>query len=57
MSLYVCIYMYLGDPSLPRDLTYTLTFQNSTGYLLIYALAGTEYCCPGADIYCPNEGD
>lgn len=40
----------------PRDLTYTLTFQNSTGYLLIYALIGTEYCCPGLNLYCPNSG-
>lgn len=40
----------------PRDLTYTLTFQNSTGYMLIYALIGTEYCCPGLNLYCPNSG-
>jgi hypothetical protein len=41
---------------LPRSLTYTLTFQNSTGYLLIYALVGTEYCCPGLNLFCPNSG-
>lgn len=40
----------------PRSLTYTLTFQNSTGYLIIYALVGTEYCCPGLNLYCPNSG-
>lgn len=41
---------------LPRALTYTLTFQNSTGLLVIYALIGTEYCCPGLNLYCPNSG-
>jgi hypothetical protein len=40
----------------PRAITYTLTFQNSTGYLVIYSLIGTEYCCPGVNIYCPNSG-
>lgn len=41
---------------LPRDLTYTLTFQESTGHLVIYSLVGTEYCCPGVNVYCPNSG-
>lgn len=46
-----------NNPALPRNLTYTLTFQNSTGYLLTYDLYGTEYCCPGANLYCPNSGN
>lgn len=43
-----------NNPQLPRNLTYTLTFQNSTGYLIEYQLHGTEYCCP--DMFCPNSG-
>ena len=46
------------NPALPRSINYTLTFQNSTGYLLDYVLSGTEYCCfSGANKYCPNEGN
>ena len=45
-----------NDDSEPRVLTYTLAFQNSTGYLFLYSLVGTEYCCPGENIYCPNSG-
>jgi hypothetical protein len=45
------------NPSLPRYLTYTLTFQNSTGYLIEYDLIGTEYCCYDTiTLYCPNKG-
>ena len=47
---------YSNDDNEPRVLTYTLAFQNSTGYLVLYSLEGTEYCCPGANIYCPNSG-
>ena len=43
-----------NNPALPRDMVYTLIFQNSTGYLLQYNLVGTEYCC--ANAFCPNEG-
>ncbi len=28
-----------------------------SGYLLIYSLIGTEYCCPGINLYCPNSGN
>lgn len=49
------------NPVLPRNITYTLTFQNSTGYLLEYILSGTEYCCFGlageGQTYCPNSGN
>lgn len=45
-----------SNPALPRALTYTVTFQNSTGYLIEYDLTGTEYCCPGANFGCPNSG-
>lgn len=45
------------NPSLPRDLVYTLVFQNSTGYLVEYSLVGTEYCCFGTNFYCPNSGN
>jgi hypothetical protein len=44
-----------NNPDLPRNMVYTLVYQNSTGYLLQYNLIGTEYCCAnGAG--CPNEG-
>jgi len=50
-----------NNPDLPRDINYTLTFQNSTGYLLDYVLSGTEYCCfgeaGGGQDYCPNSGN
>lgn len=43
-----------NNPALPRKLVYTLIFQNSTGYLMQYSVAGTEYCCN--DMVCPNDG-
>ena len=33
-------------PTPPRNLTYTAVFQIETGYLILFALTGTEYCCP-----------
>ena len=45
------------NPDLPRNITYTLSFQNSTGYLLDYVLKGTEMCCyNNGESFCPNEG-
>ena len=38
----------------PRELTYTLIYQQSTGYLLAYILNGTEYCCKAGG--CVTEG-
>ena len=38
----------------PREETYTLVYQQSSGYLLAYIVNGTEYCCD--DQTCVNEG-
>ena len=46
-----------NNPDLPRNITYTVIFQNSTGYLISYSLIGTEYCCFGTNLYCPNSGN
>lgn len=43
-----------NNNQLPRNMTYTLIYQQSTGYLIEYNLIGTEYCC--LEGYCPNEG-
>ena len=45
------------NPALPRNITYSLTFQNSTGYLIYYEVSGTEYCCVNENLYCPNSGN
>jgi hypothetical protein len=46
-----------NNPALPRNITYTTVFQNSTGYLITYSLVGTEYCCYDTkNLYCPNAG-
>ena len=43
------------NPALPRNLIYTLVYQESTGYMIEYSLNGTEYCCLNGD--CPNSGN
>lgn len=45
-----------NNPLLPRAINYTVIFDSSTGYLVEYSLAGTEYCCLGVVGYCPNSG-
>ena len=45
-----------NDTVYPRDLNYTLEFQNSTGYLRLYSLHGYEYCCKDTGA-CLNIGE
>jgi hypothetical protein len=39
----------------PRNLTYTLAYENSTDFLVAYVLNGTEYCCASTRT-CVTEG-
>lgn len=55
LLVYSSIVPYPGE--YPRNITYTVAFENSTGYLVRYDLVGTEYCCPtNSDYSCPNSG-